>query len=131
MMKAQAALLEALVAALILAAAGVVVANAAYESSLSSQYGTISMQNAVFDLENLAYSNTGLGACIRDANSSCVDVILKNVNEHYGLSYSELNIGNALLSEGNYTECANSDYYCFPAESNLSYYQVCEYVCYR
>lgn len=128
-MKAQAALAESLVAAFILAAAGIVAANTAYEASFSSQYGAISMQNAVFDIENLLYSNTSLGVCMRNTNSSCIHTILQSVNEHYGLSYSRLEVANAAVSDGNYLECGSSDYYCFPAASGLSYGQVCEYLC--
>ncbi len=128
-MKAQAAVVEAFVATFILASAGIVAANTAYQSSFSSPYKGVGMQNAIFDVEALAYSNTSLGTCIRDVNSSCIGGAVKSVNEHYGLSYFKLEIGNTTVSEGNYLECGSSNYYCFPVASNLSYRQICEYLC--
>ncbi len=128
-MRAQAALLEAMVASLVLIAAGAAIASAAYSASFSTKHAGIDMLNAEFDIESVAYSSTPLGTCVRGANASCVYNMLGSVNEHYALGYSSLQIGNLSIDSGNYLKCRNSDHYCFPIETGRSYSQVCEYLC--
>lgn len=129
MMKGQAALAEALVASLVLMTAGTVVAATAYQSSLSHRPASINMQNAEFDIESVAYSGTYLGGCIRNASMPCMSGMLQSVNEHYGLSYSKLQVGAIAAASGNYMECGSNGYYCFPLAANALYEQVCEYLC--
>ena len=127
-MKAQAVLAGALIAAVIFASVGTVVAGISYRASLF-QPSSINMQNAEFDIESITYSSTYLGGCIKSANASCTSTLLRSINEHYRLSYSKLQVGGAISYSGNYLRCGNSDYFCFPVSVNLSYEQVCEYMC--
>lgn len=128
-MRAQAALLEAIVASLILIAAGTAMAMAAYSASFSTARGSIDMRNAEFDIESIAYSGTRLGMCMKGANVSCIYDMQESMNKHYNLGYSSLQIGNLSIDSGNYLKCRSSDHYCFPLEEGQSYTQVCEYLC--
>ncbi len=127
-MKAQAALAEALVAAVIFATAGAIVAGMSYHTSLFRPSST-NMQNAEFDIESIAYSNTYFGKCMTDSNTSCISSMLRSINVHYKLSYSKLQVGGTAADSGNYSLCGNSDHFCFPLLVNASYVLVCEYTC--
>lgn len=129
-MRSQASLAEALLASLILATSCVVIANIAYSISLSYGTGTINMQNAEFDLQNLIYSNTTMGLCVRTMNTSCTSGLMRAIDNDYGLSYSIVEVGNTSMAEGNSRSCKNNDHYCFPLKgSDATYTQVCEYLC--
>ncbi len=128
-MKAQAALVEALVASLVLASAGAYAAKEFYAMSTSGPYQGVNMQNAIFDIEGVTHANAGFGKCIAETNSQCIAAALQSVDQHYLLSYSSLQIGNLTVASGNYLRCTESDYYCFPLNRPNRSMQVCEYLC--
>ncbi|MCL4374044.1 MAG: hypothetical protein M1360_04380 [Candidatus Marsarchaeota archaeon] len=108
-LKAQAAIMEALVSAMAITIFLSMSSSIAYTATRSS--GALKYSNAAFDFIEMAYSNGSASQCIWSSNSTCITRLLERFSSIYGISYISIsgtvdgNYGNKSNCNTNYREC--------------------------
>lgn len=127
-MKAQFAVVEALLSVMLLSTTLALVAGSAYTTSkLQSDYKT-SYGDALYDFSIMATRNQSASSCVSSIGPNCGQ-LLSTIISVYGVAYVRLSVGNVSAAQGSYQGCTKSGQLCFPERSAVGYTVECIYIC--
>ncbi len=129
-MKAQIAMLEAIVAMSIGTLALSAVAYPAYAYP-SDGVSSIALHNAVFDIVGLASRTSTFNACLAAWDTQCLTSYLHAFMGVYSLQYASVQKGPSSASSGSQAACRRSISYCVPLANASSYTVYCFDLCGR
>lgn len=129
MIKAQTAIIEALLAALILLPAIMAVSYTSYVISDVNGGQLASFSNAFYALASIAYSNASVGSCLSQlAGRQYCSTIMNRIFSAYGVHAANIISGTIVLQAAN-DSCLSAYFKCLPLLKNGNYSFACIRLC--
>ena len=127
-MRAQLAVIEAIVASSIGALLFSSVTYISYSYSSGGMQGVV-LHEAVFDIVGIAYRNSTFRACLAVWDEACIGSYLSSFRSIYSLQYISVQNGAASIVSGSSAACLGSVEYCVPMHQNITYTEYCFRLC--
>ncbi len=121
--------MESFASIVLLAVAGSAIAGLSATTNPGKTYSSIESSNLVFDFPAIVNLNSTVAGCLANLTYGCSSGIFSELDQAYGLSYSQITVGNRSESSGLLSLCKNSQTVCTPIAINKTYSVACLYFC--
>ena len=129
MMKAQFALLEALVSSVLLSSTLAMLSCILYLAPVTTGAYNFGYGNLFYDFADLLYKNSTAGACFTSGDYACALGFMRSMGTVYRMDYLGFTFGNSTVSYGSKLPCTRSSLECLPVRLNGSFSVACLYTC--